>query len=243
MRHLRTLITAACVAVSASALAQNAPCPGETLTFQLEGEYYGTKTWEHSADGVTWAAVTVIENEPFVLQPEQSGWYRVRFHDEDCAIDYVSEAQRFAAHAIDLGDAIIISIGGVVKNELGGPVSGATVRAGCGAGVSATTDHFGVFLLQGVTVYEGLAHVSVEKEGYFTGSRSFVPGENADQAISQVHITLLQKNMAGTVQSDQRGPSDGRGGDHPVPGERIRAERSGIQWSGERVPQSHQPHQ
>ncbi len=211
MRHIRTLITAACVAVSASALAQNVPCPGETLTFQLEGEYYGTKTWEHSTDGVTWAAVTVIENEPFVLQPEQSGWYRVRFHDEDCGIDYVSEAQRFAAHAIDLGDAITISIGGVVKNELGGPVSGATVRAGCGAGVSATTDHFGVFLLQGVTVYDGLAHVSVEKEGYFTGSRSFVPGENADQAISQVHITLLQKNMAGTVQSASGGQVTGEG--------------------------------
>ncbi|MBK9177622.1 MAG: hypothetical protein IPM46_15085 [Flavobacteriales bacterium] len=205
MRHLRTLIATACVALLSSAYAQSTPCPGEPLIFQLEGEYYGTKTWEHSTDGVTWTTVVVIEDEPFILQPEQSGWYRVRFHDEACGIDYVSVAQRFVAHAIDLGDALTITIGGVVRNELGGPVSGATVRAGCGAGVSTTTDHFGVFLLQGVTAYEGLAYVTVEKEGYFTGSRSFVPGENADEAISHAYITLLQKSLAGTVQSANGG--------------------------------------
>ncbi len=201
MRHLRTLIGVACVTLFTSAHAQNVPCPGETLTFQLEGEYYGTKTWEHSIDGVAWTTVEVIENEPFILQPEQSGWYRVRFHDEVCGIDYVSPAQRFVAHTIDLGDLLTISIGGVVRNELGGPVSGATVRAGCGAGVSTITDHFGVYLVQGVVAYEGLAHVTVEKEGYFTGSRSFVPSESADAAISHAHITLLAKDLAGTVQS------------------------------------------
>lgn len=71
--------------------------------------------------------------------------------------------------------------------------------------MSTTTDHFGVFLLQGIVAYEGLAHVKVEKEGYFTGSRSFVPGENADEAISHAHITLLQENLAGTVQSASGG--------------------------------------
>lgn len=203
MRHLRTLITTMCVALLGSVHAQNVPCPGETLTFQLAGEYYGTKTWEFSNDGITWTTVNVIEDVPFVLQPEQSGWYRVRFHDEACDIDYMSEAQRFVAPAIDLGDAITISIGGVVKNELGFPVFGATVRAGCGEGVSTTTDGFGVFLLQGVTTYEKLASVTVEKDGYFRGSRSFVPADDADEAVSQVYIVLLEKNLAGTVQ----GPS------------------------------------
>jgi uncharacterized protein (TIGR02145 family) len=201
MRHHRTLIAIACTAVLVNASAQNAPCPGEPLVFQLEDEYYGTKNWEHSTDGVTWSAVEVVENQPFILQPEQSGWYRVRFHDADCDINYVSEPQRFVAHPIDLGDAITLSIGGVVKNKLGGPVSGATVRAGCGPGVSTTTDHFGVFLLEDVQAYEGLAYVTVEKEGYVTGSRSFVPSENAGDAISYAYITLLQKYFAGTVQS------------------------------------------
>lgn len=205
MQHLRTLIAAWCVALLGSAAAQTVPCPGGTLSFQLADAYYGTKTWEHSTDGINWNAVEVIENEPFILQPEQSGWYRVRFHDEACDINYVSEAQRYVTHAIDLGDTMTITIGGVVRNETGGAISGATVRAGCGEGVSTTTDHFGVFLLQGVMAYEGLAHVTVEKEGYFPGSRSFVPGENADEAISYTYITLLQKDLAGTVQGTSGG--------------------------------------
>ena len=205
MYHFRTLIVTACLASLGSANAQSVPCPGESLTFQLEGEYYGTKTWEYSNDGVTWTAVDVIENEPFVLQPEQSGWYRVRFFDETCGISYVSEAQRFAAHSIDLGEVITLSIGGVVRNELGGAVSGATVRAGCGTGVSTTTDHFGVYLLEGVTANEELAAVTVEKEGYFTGTRSFIPGESAMDAISHAYITLLQKNVAGTVSATTGG--------------------------------------
>jgi uncharacterized protein (TIGR02145 family) len=205
MHHLRTLIAAACMALLGSAHAQNVPCPGETLTFQLEGEYFGTKIWEHSTDGVDWTAVDVIENEPFVLQPEQSGWYRVRFRDEACGIDYVSPSQRFVAHAIDLGAPMTISIGGVVKNEWGLPVNGATVRAGCGLGVSATTDPYGVFLLHGVLAYEGLAHVTVQKEGYFPGSRSFIPSENAAEGISNVNITLLAKNSAGVVASESGG--------------------------------------
>lgn len=205
MRHLRTLIATACVILLSSAYAQNVPCPGEPLIFELEGEFYGTKIWEYSTDGVTWNAIQVVESEPFILQPEQSGWYRVRFHDEACNISYVSAAQRFVVHAIDLGDALTISIGGVVKNEWGMPVYNATVRGGCGEGVSTTTDHFGVFLLQGVVAYEGLAYVTVEKEGYFRGSRSFVPGENADEAISHAHITLLAKSIAGTVMSASGG--------------------------------------
>jgi uncharacterized protein (TIGR02145 family) len=205
MKLLRHLHLFAAALLLGTAHAQTTPCPGEPLIFQVEGENHGTKTWEHSTDGVTWTTVEVVENQPFILQPEQSGWYRVRFHDEECDISYVSEPQRYVAHAIELGDALTLSIGGVVRNELGGPVSGATVRAGCGAGVSTTTDHFGVFLLQGIAAYEGLAQVTVEKDGYFTGSRSFIPAENADETISHAYITLLKKNLAGTVQSTSGG--------------------------------------
>ncbi len=201
MKHLRHLHLLLAALLLGSAHAQLTLCPGEPVQFELEDVYHGEKTWEFSPNGVNWETISVVESTPFPLQPEQHGWYRVRFYDADCDSSYVSNTVRLATHAIDVGDAITIAIGGVVRNELGGPVSGATVRAGCGAGVSTTTDHFGVFLLQGVAAYEGLAHVSVEKEGYFTGSRSFVPGENAEDAISYTHITLLEKNLAGTVQS------------------------------------------
>jgi uncharacterized protein (TIGR02145 family) len=73
------------------------------------------------------------------------------------------------------------------------------VRAGCSAPISTTTDQYGVFLLDGISAFEDLAHVTVEKEGFFTGSRSFVPGENAAGSISYAYITLLRKNLAGMV--------------------------------------------
>ncbi|MBK9415740.1 MAG: hypothetical protein IPN62_00310 [Flavobacteriales bacterium] len=65
---------------------------------------------------------------------------------------------------------------------------GVTVRAGCGAGIGTVTDNLGVFLLEGVTAHEKLAHVTVENEGFFLASRSFVPTENAADEISTVNI-------------------------------------------------------
>ncbi|MEZ4791557.1 MAG: FISUMP domain-containing protein [Flavobacteriales bacterium] len=199
MHHLRTLIAAACLASVYSAQAQSVLCSGEPLVFEVDGDHYGTKSWEYSADGVTWNTVDVVENEPFILQPQQSGWYRVRFYDEVCDVNYFSDPQRFVTHTIDLGSALTISIGGVVRNEHGAPVPGATVRAGCGIGVSTITDQFGVYHLEGVTAREGMATVTVEKEGYFTGTRSFVPAESAVDATSHAYITLLKKLFSGTV--------------------------------------------
>lgn len=205
MQLHRHTLSALLSLILASASAQVMVCPGEPLIFQLEGEHHGTKIWEHSTDGVTWNSVEVTENEAFTLQPEQAGWYRVHFHDEDCDVSHFSEAVRFAVPAIDLGEMITLSIGGQVRTEWGTPLFGATVRAGCGSGITATTDHHGVFLLQGVQAFEGLATVTVEKEGFFPGSRSFIPAESATQTISQVHITMLPKNLAGTVDGSTGG--------------------------------------
>ncbi|MCB0771228.1 MAG: carboxypeptidase regulatory-like domain-containing protein, partial [Flavobacteriales bacterium] len=198
---IRPLIVGACALLLAPdvARAQVVVCPGEPVIFQVAEDYYGTKSWEYSPDGITWNAVEVIENEPLSLQPEQLGWYRVRFHDTDCNTTYVGDPLRFDVPAIDLGATLSLSIGGQVTNEAGEAVRGATVRAGCGAGITTTTDGFGVFLLEGITAYEQLATVSVEKEGYLNGSRSFVPAASASETVSYVNITLLAKNVAGTV--------------------------------------------
>lgn len=198
---IRPLIVGACALLFAHevAHAQVVVCPGEPVIFQVAEDYYGTKSWEYSPDGITWNTVEVTENEPLSLQPEQLGWYRVRFHDVDCDTSYLSNAVRFAVPTIDLGATLSLSIGGRVTDETGESVRGATVRAGCGAGISTTTDGFGVFLLEGITAYEQLATVSVEKEGYLNGSRSFVPAASASGTVSYVNITLLAKNFAGTV--------------------------------------------
>jgi len=197
----RTLILGACALLFSQdvVLGQVVVCPGKPVIFQLDDDYYGTKTWEYSPDGVMWTTVEVTENEALSLQPEQLGWYRVRFLDADCDTSYVSDAVRFAVPAIDLGATMSMSIGGRVTDEWGFALWGATVRAGCGAGVRTTTDGFGVFLLEGVGVFEQLAKVTVEKEGYLNGSRSFVPGDNAAGTVSYVSITLLPKILAGTV--------------------------------------------
>lgn len=198
---LCSLILGACASLCAPAtlLGQVVICPGESIVFEVADDYYGTKTWEYSADGVTWTTVEVTEGVPVSLQPEQAGWYRVRFYDADCDINYTSEPTRFAVPDIDLGPTVTVNIGGRVLYESGMAAQGVTVRAGCGAGISTVTDNFGVFLLEGVTAHEELAHVTVEKEGYFTASRSFIPTENAADAISTVDIILLAKNLAGTV--------------------------------------------
>lgn len=198
---LRPLILGACALVFApdDVRGQLLTCPDEPIVFQLADTYYGTKIWEHSSDGLTWTPVDVVENEPLNLLPEQAGWYRVRFHDADCDTSYISDAVRVAVPTIDLGATIIVNIGGQVMDEWGMPLAGATVRAGCGSGISTTTDHFGVFLLTGVEATEDLARVMVQKEGYFNGSRSFVPADSAAYTISRVHIKLLAKDQTGMV--------------------------------------------
>jgi len=186
-------------------LGQVVVCPGEPVIFQLADDYYGTKTWEYSPDMISWTTVDVVENEAFSLEPEQFGWYRVCFLDTDCDTTYASDPIRFAVPAIDLGATINLSVGGRVTNETGLAVQGATVRAGCGEGVITTTDGFGVFLLEGVTAYEQLAKVTVEKEGFMNGSRSFVPTGSAVETVSFVSIVLLEKNLAGIVDGGSGG--------------------------------------
>jgi uncharacterized protein (TIGR02145 family) len=197
LRHLHLLIAALLLS---SAHAQLTLCPGEPVQFELEDVYHGDKTWEFSADGVNWETIQVVEDTPFTPQPGEGGWYRVRFYDVDCDSNYLSAPQRVEVPGFDLGEQVIVHVGGRVLDELGDPVVGAVVRSGCGPAVQSTvTDAFGVFLLEDVTAHALLAYVTVEKPGYFPGSRSFIPGENASDAISHVRITLLARNEAGVV--------------------------------------------
>lgn len=92
------------------------------------------------------------------------------------------------------GSGVSASVYGMVTDENGDAVAGATVIAG---GSTSTTDAQGVFRINGFNAYENLGYVKVEKQGYFPGSRSFVPVSGGNR----VNIRLLSNTPDGSVSS------------------------------------------
>ena len=82
---------------------------------------------------------------------------------------------------------------GQISDVDGNRITGVTINIGT---LSTVTDHNGVFVLNGVTVYEKFAHIKASKEGYISGSRSLVP---VNQGVNYLTITLLEKNIIETV--------------------------------------------
>lgn len=104
------------------------------------------------------------------------------------------------------GSSIQLNVAGQVFDETGGPLEGVVITAGFG-NQTTTTDANGAFILQGITGHDRLGYITANKPGYFTGSRSFVPvdGTNA------VRISLLAKNLAGTIQGNTGGSVSAEG--------------------------------
>ncbi|NML23953.1 hypothetical protein HHL16_23935 [Pseudoflavitalea sp. G-6-1-2] len=96
------------------------------------------------------------------------------------------------------------SVSGRVLDDKNLPVSGATVKAGNG---SATTDLNGKFEIKNVTLNENAGFVSVEKSGFFNGSRTFKAIAGSKHYVA---IQLIKKNDAGSF-------SSASGGDITVP--------------------------
>lgn len=99
-----------------------------------------------------------------------------------------------------LGQSRTVDVAGQVVDESGHPISGAIVTAGYG-NQSTTTDDRGFFMLKGIAGFENLALVKVQKEGYFNGSRSFIPTAK----VNRVRIAMLRKNDAGAFLSTSGG--------------------------------------
>ena len=102
-----------------------------------------------------------------------------------------------ATPSLDLGSKINTSFSGTILDESGQPISGVSITI---SGETALTDGSGNFFIPEVKVPEKLAFIKAEKNGYFTGSRSLPPVANA---VNQIKITLLEKTIAGTVQSGE----------------------------------------
>lgn len=85
------------------------------------------------------------------------------------------------------------SVAGIVTDLNNAPVSDAMVSFGT---ETSMTDANGIFKFENVTVPENRAFVTVEKAGYFHGSRTFFAYANQR---SNVKISLLEKTIQGTV--------------------------------------------
>ncbi len=103
-----------------------------------------------------------------------------------------------------LGTAIKTSVKGSVVDEFGNKVSGAIVTAGS---QTVTTDIAGVFILENIDAFEKIGYVKVEKQGYFTGSRSFVPATGG----ASVTIRLLSNRKSGTISASTGGKVSAEG--------------------------------
>jgi uncharacterized protein (TIGR02145 family) len=96
------------------------------------------------------------------------------------------------------GSAKQIAISGQVFDESNQPLNGVTVKAG---NQTTTTDANGVFSFNSAPVLDRLGYITASKQGYFPGSRTFLPtaGKNV------VKVTMLQKNLAGSIDASAGG--------------------------------------
>lgn len=104
------------------------------------------------------------------------------------------------------GNSISTSIGGVVTDQSGNPVSNAQVSVGNKTGY---TNQDGIFNIINVSVDEKRAYVKITKSGYFLGSRSFKPSPNYP---NYVRIELISKTSAGTINNSSGGTITTNGG-------------------------------
>jgi len=103
--------------------------------------------------------------------------------------------------------AVNVSITGRVLDENRAPMSGATVTAGT---QTATTDVNGNFSFTNINVSRSAAYVRIEKNGYFSGSRTFVAYGGSQHFVE---IQMIRKNLSGTFNAGSGGTvNTGNGG-------------------------------
>ena len=84
---------------------------------------------------------------------------------------------------------ITTTIAGMINDENGQPIEGVSVNAN---GKTATTNEYGTFMIQNVTVPSSRCFIICKKNGYFTGSRAETPKGGG---ITELRLTM-QSNTA-----------------------------------------------
>ena len=108
-------------------------------------------------------------------------------------IDSITHTEGTALDPAQLGNLRTASVIGIVRDTGNAPINMAIVRSPFG-GEETRTDANGVFYLNNIVVYAQLGYVTIEKPGYYKGSRSFLPSE---QAVNQINIELMPMVTAG----------------------------------------------
>ena len=94
---------------------------------------------------------------------------------------------------------VAASVSGMVVDENDVPVMGAAVSGG---GSTTTTNKYGIFRFDNISLAETNGYVKVSKPGYFTGSRSFITTAGRTH---NVRIKLLTKNNTGNFTASAGG--------------------------------------
>jgi hypothetical protein len=96
------------------------------------------------------------------------------------------------AGGVDDNITVMAGIRGIVVDENNQPVEGAVITSGSN---TTSTDRYGVFRFNNINLSKANGYVKVVKQGYFTGSRSFV---STAGRIHNVRIKLLPKTNNGS---------------------------------------------
>jgi uncharacterized protein (TIGR02145 family) len=142
---------------------------------------------------------TVVENGARQLKITQTSGYVSLV--PAASIDSITHSEGQAVDPEQLGNLRTASVFGVVRNDQGEAVPMALVKSTYSP-QQTTTDSNGVFFLNDFVVFEKLGFITVEKAGYFKGSRSFLPLENG---ANRLEIQLLPKTLSGTFSSNSGG--------------------------------------
>lgn len=87
---------------------------------------------------------------------------------------------------ISKGHSVKVDILGKITDQAGNNLSGVTVNI---SGKSYTSNDDGIFIISEASAFSRFAYLEASKDGYFKGSRTFVPAEG----VNHVEIMLLSK--------------------------------------------------
>ncbi|RYY98384.1 MAG: hypothetical protein EOO11_08220 [Chitinophagaceae bacterium] len=122
---------------------------------------------------------------------------------------------------------VTTTLSGRILDENHNPVGGASVKAGNG---TTTTNVNGEFTLAQVSVPASAAFVKVEKQGYFTGSRTLDVAAGREHYVS---IELIPRRFVGSISATSGGTVDlGSGGSLRFDANGIITEADGAPYTG-----------
>ena len=125
-------------------------------------------------------------------------------------------------------DATLVtaSVSGIVLDETNIPIQGAVVTS---ASATATTNIFGMFNFNNISLSENNGNVTVTKAGFFKGIRSFKTTANN---LHQVKIQLMKKVLSGTINAVTGGTITSNGGASIVFPAAAFVTSAGVTYSG-----------